>query len=117
MVLLAIGSGLSFPAIGNASLHEVTGEDSSLASGIQQAIQQIGGALGLATLASIAVKYAAHHGGDLAGGTQITYLVGAISLAVGGVLVLALMEHVLAVPRNPLEVEVAGMAGIEPEPA
>lgn len=115
MVVLAIGSGLSFPAIGNASLHEVTGEDSSLASGIQQAIQQIGGALGLATLASIAIKYAAHHFGDLPGGMQITSWIGAGSLLIGGVLVLALMEHVDAVPRSPLEAEIP-LGGVEPEP-
>lgn len=113
MVLLALGSGLSFPAIGNASLHQVTGEDSSLASGIQQAVQQIGGALGLATLASIAVKYAAHHRGDLPGGTVISYWIGAVSLAIGGVLVAVLMEHVEAVPRNPL----AEIADAEVEPA
>lgn len=106
MILLALGSGLSFPAIGNASLHEVTGEDSSLASGIQQAVQQIGGALGLATLASIAVRYAADHHGDLPGGAEIAYWIGAVSLAIGGILVVLLMEHVDAIPRNPI-VEVA----------
>ena len=83
-------------------MHEVTGEDSSLASGIQQAVQQIGGALGLATLASIAVRYAAHHQGDLPGGATISYWIGAVSLAIGGVLVVTLMEHVEAIPRNPL---------------
>jgi predicted MFS family arabinose efflux permease len=135
MVLLALGSGLSFPAIGNASLHQVTGEDSSLASGIQQAIQQIGGALGLATLASIATRYSDNHPilfqgheirlpgghvlGDLAGGTQITYWIGAVSLAIGGVLVLMLMEHVVAIPRNPLAeiADAEALAGVEPEPA
>lgn len=113
MVLLALGSGLSFPAIGNASLHEVTGEDSSLASGIQQAVQQIGGALGLATLASIAVKHAAHHQGDLPGGAVISYWIGAVSLLIGGILVVTLMEHVDAIPRNPL----AEIADAEVEPA
>lgn len=106
MVLLALGSGLSFPAIGNASLHEVTAEDSSLASGVQQAIQQIGGALGLATLASIAVKHAASnplpsHMPDLAGGSVIAYWIGAVSLAIGGVLVVTLMEYVDPVPHVP----------------
>jgi EmrB/QacA subfamily drug resistance transporter len=131
MVLLALGSGLSFPAMGNASLHEVTGEDSSLASGVQQAIQQVGGALGLATLASIAVKYAYHHPvlvdgrpiilpdgnplGDLPGGAQIAYWIGAVSLAIGAALVLGLMERVVAVPRNPLAEEVSAQAG-EPDP-
>lgn len=112
MVLLAIGSGLSFPAITNASLHGVTTEDSSLASGVQQAVQQIGGALGLATLASIAVKYAANHPTaanvpDLAGGSVIAYWIGAASLAMGGLLVLALMEHVDPIPKMP---------GVEAEP-
>lgn len=117
MVLLAFGSGLSFPAIGNASLHQVTAEDSSLASGVQQAIQQIGGALGLATLASIAVKHAANNVSalgvpDLAGGAVIAYWVGAVSLAIGGVLVLVFMEYVDPVPKMP-GVEIAP----EPEPA
>jgi predicted MFS family arabinose efflux permease len=108
MILLALGSGLSFPAIGNASLHEVTGEDSSLAAGLQQAIQQIGGALGLATLASIATKYAYHHQGNLAQGAVTPFWIGAVSLAIGGILVLVLMEHVLAVPQNPLAVAAEG---------
>lgn len=108
MILLALGSGLSFPAIGNASLHEVTGEDSSLAAGLQQAIQQIGGALGLATLASIATKYALHHNGNLAQGAVAPFWIGAVSLVIGGVLVLLLMEHVLAIPQNPLAAAVEG---------
>jgi EmrB/QacA subfamily drug resistance transporter len=41
MVVLAIFSGISFPAIGNASLHQVTGQDASLASGVQNAVQQV----------------------------------------------------------------------------
>ncbi|WP_165873029.1 MFS transporter [Nocardioides jejuensis] len=117
MILLALGSGLSFPAIGNASLHQVTSEDSSLASGVQQAIQQIGGALGLATLASIAVKYAKSHPilvgghpvmgpdghplGNLADGATIAYWIGAVSLAIGGLLVVTLMEYVDPVPKMP----------------
>lgn len=108
MVLLALGSGLSFPSIGNASLHEVTGEDSSLASGLQQAIQQIGGALGLATLASIATRYALHHHGNLAQGAVTPFWIGAASLAVGCVLVLVLMEHVLVIPQNPAIVGAEG---------
>ena len=36
MIVLGLGSGVSFPATGNPSLHEVTGQDSSLASGVQK---------------------------------------------------------------------------------
>ena len=57
MILLAFGAGLCFPAITNASLHGVSGENASLASGVQSAVQQIGGALGIAVFTTIAVSY------------------------------------------------------------
>ena len=57
MLLLAFGAGLSFPAITNAALHEVSQQDASLASGVQAAVQQIGGALGVAVFATIALSY------------------------------------------------------------
>ncbi|MEZ0579931.1 MFS transporter [Nocardioides sp. MH1] len=132
MLLLAFGSGISFPAFGNASLHEVTGQDSSLASGVQQAVQQVGGALGLATIVTIALRHADDKISSLArSGTVITdavtrdaltegfaigWRVAVGLLVVGAVLVIWLLEHVLAVPRNPLVEEVAVEAGETPEP-
>jgi EmrB/QacA subfamily drug resistance transporter len=114
MIVLGVFSGISFPAIGNASLHEVTGQDSSLASGVQNAMQQVGGALGLSTLVTLALR---HAGSQIAGGTKasiafthgygLAWRVGAVLLAIGGVLVLFLLEHVLATPRNP-EAELIG---------
>ena len=47
MFILAFFAGIAFPALNNAALHRVTGEDSSLASGVQISMQQIGGAIGL----------------------------------------------------------------------
>src|SRR5262249_13613378 len=41
MVLMAFGSGLCFAGVSNASLHGVTSEDASLASGVQNAVQQV----------------------------------------------------------------------------
>jgi MFS family permease len=109
MVVLGIGSGISFPAIGNAALHEVTGQDSSLASGVQNAMQQVGGALGLSTLVTLALRHAAS---QVSGGTAprvaathgyvLAYHIGSVLLVIGGVLVLFLLEHVVAAPRNPL---------------
>ena len=117
MIVLGLGSGISFPAIGNASLHEVTGQDSSLASGVQNAMQQVGGALGLSCLVTLALR---HAGSQIRNGTDpqvaathgyaLAYHVGAILLVVGGVLVLALLERVLATPRNAM-VEVEEVAG------
>jgi len=113
MVVLGFGSGLAFPAIGNAALHQVTGQDSSLASGVQAAMQQVGGALGLATIVTLALRHAASLIGDgMAPAQAITQSyalglrVGAALLVVGAVLVMLLLEHVVAQPRNSLaEVE------------
>jgi MFS family permease len=109
MIVLGFGSGLSFPTIGNASLHEVTGQDSSLASGVQATFQQVGGALGLSVLVTLALRHAASlasHGTARAvaitDGYVLAYRIAAVLMVVGGVLVLVLMEkNVLATPRQP----------------
>ena len=108
MVVLGFFSGISFPAVGNASLHEVTGQNSSLASGVQSAMQQVGGAIGLSCLVTLALRHAAsqmHHGiGQASASTSgyaLAWRIGAVLLLIGGVLVTALLEHVVADPRNP----------------
>jgi hypothetical protein len=55
---MALGSGINFATFGIASVHEVSGEDASLASGIQQTASQVGGAVGLAVLATLALRHA-----------------------------------------------------------
>jgi EmrB/QacA subfamily drug resistance transporter len=122
MVVLGLGSGCCFPASGNASLHEVSGQDSSLASGVQAAFQQVGGALGLSVLVTIGLRHAAsqlRHGVPNAlavtHGYVLSYRVGAGMLLIGGVLVLLLLEHVIATPRQPeAEIEVDPSAVDEP---
>ena len=123
MMVLGFASGVCFPAIGNASLHEVTGQDSSLASGVQNAMQQVGGALGLSCLVTLALRHATsqlHHGVPLhtaqTHGYALAYHVGSVLLLIGGVLVLLLLEHVVAEVRNPAAEE-AAVAGAELEQA
>jgi hypothetical protein len=53
MVLLGIGAGLSFPALMTLAMSGATSRDSGLASGLVNTTQQVGGALGLAILATL----------------------------------------------------------------
>jgi EmrB/QacA subfamily drug resistance transporter len=54
MILLGIGAGLSFPALMTLAMSGATPEDSGLASGVINTTMQVGGALGLAVLATLA---------------------------------------------------------------
>ncbi|HET9102756.1 MAG TPA: MFS transporter [Solirubrobacteraceae bacterium] len=109
MIVFAVFSGLSFAPLINAALHEVTGQDSSLASGVQNTMQQIGGALGLACLVTLALRHAAAQTGRgvpagvaAANGYAVSFRVGAALLAIGGLLALALFQRVSTKARNPL---------------
>jgi EmrB/QacA subfamily drug resistance transporter len=107
MIVFGLFSGLCFPAGVNAALHQVTGQDASLASGVQTTMQQAGGALGLTCLVTLALRHGAgliRHGVPPAvaatHGYALSFRVGAALLAAGAVLVLVLLEHVAAHPRN-----------------
>jgi EmrB/QacA subfamily drug resistance transporter len=53
MILLGIGIGVSFPALVNLAMSGATMEDAGLASGLVNTTAQVGGALGLAVLATV----------------------------------------------------------------
>ena len=72
-------------------------------------MQQIGSAVGLATLVTLALRHAAGQipGGELPAvalthGYALAFRVGAIILAAAGLLVRVLLEHVTAKPRTAL---------------
>ncbi len=50
LLVFGVFSGMCYPGLIIGALHQVTGQDSGLGSGVQTAMQQIGAALGLATL-------------------------------------------------------------------
>ena len=54
MILLALGAGLAFNPLLLAAMGDVAPEQSGLASGLVNTTQMMGGALGLAILASLA---------------------------------------------------------------
>ena len=53
MVLIGIGAGLAFPSLMTLAMSTATPEDSGLVSGLVNTTQQVGGALGLAVLATL----------------------------------------------------------------
>ncbi len=98
MVVMALGSGINFAVFGIASVHQVSGEDASLASGIQNTAQQVGGAVGLAVLATLALRHAntaVAHGVTVASaatnGAVLAFRAGA-GVAVAGALLVALVR-------------------------
>ena len=109
LLVFGVFSGICYPALINGALHQVTGQDSGLGSGVQTAMQQIGSALGLATLVTLALRYASGQIGHavppavaLTRGYALSFRVGAAVLAAAGILVLVLLEHVTAKPRTAL---------------
>lgn len=120
LIVFGVFSGICYPGLINGALHQVTGQDSGLGSGVQTAMQQIGSALGLAILVPIALRNASHH---IASGTRpavalthgyaLSFRIGGAILVVAGVLVLLLLEHVIAKPRTALA-EVPGEPAATP---
>ena len=124
IIVFGIFSGICYPALINGALHQVTGQDSGLASGVQTAFQQIGSAVGLATLGTLALRYAGDRirigvsaGIAQTDGYAVAFRVGAAVLAVAAVLVLVLLEHVTAKPRTALAEVPAGQPPTAPTSA
>jgi MFS family permease len=101
-------SGLCYPGLVSGALHQVTDQDSGLASGVQNAMQQIGAALGLAVLVTLAFRYAQHaaHAGMPSAvaqtdGYALAFRVSAVAYAIAGALVLVVLERVGAIDAQP----------------
>ena len=56
MLLLGVGAGLVFPSLATLAMSSATESDSGLASGLLNTTAQVGGALGLAVLATLAAS-------------------------------------------------------------
>ena len=94
LVVMALGSGILFATFGVASMHDVSGQDASLAAGVQSTAQQVGGAVGLAVLATLALRHAraaVSHGVVSAvastNGAALAFRAGAVVALAGGVIV------------------------------
>ncbi len=56
MLLLGLGAGIAFPALMNLAMSGATPQDAGLASGLVNTTAQVGGALGLAVLATLSTS-------------------------------------------------------------
>jgi len=94
MLLFGVGAGMSFPALMTLAMSSASPSDAGLASGLVNTTQQVGGALGLAVLATLATSRTdtLRADGDgvasaLTGGYHLAFGVGAV--LVGAAIVLA----------------------------
>ena len=101
LALIGIGSGLAFPALVGLAMSGATSSDAGLASGLVNTTRQVGGALGLAAMASAATARGASlaSGGAsaavaLTGGSQL-----ALELAAGFV-ALAIVVAMTVIPSG-----------------
>ena len=99
-VLLGVGAGLSFPSLMTLAMSGATAEDSGLASGLVNTTMQVGGALGLAVLATLSSTRTGHllatgepHAAALTGGYHLAWVVSAsiagVALVIGGIVLRA----------------------------
>jgi EmrB/QacA subfamily drug resistance transporter len=106
MILASIGMGLTFVPVTLIATSGIPGDDAGLASGLFNTSQQVGGALGLAILSTLAVNATdetlAEVGGEpsadqlgqaLVDGYHVAYIGSAVLIAVAAVLLLLLLNR------------------------
>ena len=108
MVLFGIGGGMSFPALVTLAMAGVRPQEAGVASGLVNTTAQVGGALGLAVLATVATSRTATltRAGEtvtnaLVGGYHVAFLIGA------GLLVFALAVAIVVLPATQAHGEAA----------
>jgi EmrB/QacA subfamily drug resistance transporter len=115
MILIGLGAGLGFPSLMTLAMSGATASDSGVASGLVNTSVQVGGAIGLAVLATFATERTDAQLADgesaaaaLNSGYHLAYLIGAglvlIAIAVAVVVLRArLPEEAAALPEAPPE--------------
>jgi len=98
-ILIGLGAGLGFPSLMMLAMSGATPEDSGLASGLINTSVQVGGAIGLAVLATLATERTDGLRADgesinaaLNGGYHLAYLIGAALVGVAIVVAAAVLR-------------------------
>jgi MFS family permease len=117
-LLIGIGIGTSFPGIMTLAMSGATPEDAGLASGLVNTSMQVGGAVGLAVLATLSTERSksllgsGHSNAEaLTSGYHVAYLVGA------GLAAISLLIAVFVLRSAPAPVPAPGAPGEGGEPA
>jgi MFS family permease len=115
MLLFGCGIGVSFPSLMTLAMSGATKEDAGLASGLVNTSAQVGGALGLAVLATLSatrsdglIEDGHSTASALTSGYHLSFLIGAGLVVAGIAVALTVLQ-----PEKQAEAEVAG----EAEPA
>ncbi|MGB0095263.1 MAG: DHA2 family efflux MFS transporter permease subunit [Solirubrobacteraceae bacterium] len=89
MVLLGVGAGLAFPSLMTIAMSSATPEDAGIASGLVNTTQQVGGALGLAVLATLSSTHSTSLlaqgdsiGSALTSGYHLAFTIGAVLVVI-----------------------------------
>ena len=120
MLLLGLGGGLFFPGLMTMAMSAATQEDSGLASGLVNTTQQVGGALGLAVIATLSASHtdSLRANGDslanaLTGGYHLAFAIGAGLVIAALALTVALLRPPAAAPVHELAEAEAREAELE----
>jgi EmrB/QacA subfamily drug resistance transporter len=107
LAVMSVGMGLTFVPVTLLATTGIAPEDAGLASGIFNTSQQIGGALGLAVLSSLAASrtssvHTATHAAALVDGYKFAFLVGAGLMATAIVVIVGLIrrQHVATITAD-----------------
>jgi MFS family permease len=117
MLVVGFGIGSSFPALMTLAMSGATPEDAGLASGLVNTSAQVGGAIGLAVLATLATErtdslHGVSEAAALNSGYHLAYLVGA-GLVAAAIAVAALVLRSPAQAPSREEVEAATHAATQ----
>ena len=107
MVLTGLGAGLGFPTLTGMAMSAATPEDAGVASGLYNTTVQVGGAIGLALLSTLATSRTHHLAASgagraeaLTGGYHLAFLGAALAGALAAVLATVVLR-----PARPVQVE------------
>jgi EmrB/QacA subfamily drug resistance transporter len=118
MVLIGIGAGLSFPSVMTLAMTGVRPEEAGLASGLVNTTLQVGGAIGLAVLATLSTSRTTNLLGSgegshaaLTSGYRLAFLIGAVLVAAG------IAVALLVIRSGPAAGQEEAVEAAEAEPA